>query len=301
MFYRVLRRILRRHALFHLLIPLVIGAIVEVLWAHFMDRAAWSSVPDLLLSGSRIALYLGIFGAYVIVTGILITSETNIGMRRIDLNSLAAKLDGTKSLFVVSTTPFQEWFDPAAQVYLAVIYSARLAQANPFRYERVLLLPHKSSEDNLNSEYLDGYHARCLIDIHRRLGIELYFLEWTDIEGAINALSPNERILIGYYPSSLRHFPEWLIRTLVWPARRRRIRRIAGGVIEGANSGAPSAFRFAKRENVVDVRPHPQERADAYIKFVGKLKDRIYQPSSTVVDPLHNFLEYFHLAEKNKE
>jgi hypothetical protein len=298
MFYRVLSRILRRHAPFHLLIPLFIGVAVEALYANVYDKTPWSSIPKHLLSGHQIALYLGIVIAYFVVIGALIRTETAISLKRIDLNALAGTLRGMESLFVVSTTPFDEWFDPAAQVYLAVIFGERLK--HPFRYERVLLLPSRSAKRNLNSPYLDGFHAQCLLDIHLALGIELYFLWWEDITEIIHKLTRKERVLIGYYSPMVGRLPHWLARVVMWPMKRRRVRGIAGGLMTDG-TGALSVFRFAKHENVVDVEVQPQERAEAYMRFVTLIKERLYKPNTETVDTSHDFTIYYRYASGQRK
>lgn len=290
MFYSILTRILRRHAIFHLLIPLVVGLFVEAVYANIWNKVAWSHLPAHLLSADRLVLYAGILAAYVVVVGVLITSETNIGLRRLELNALALRLRGATRLFAVAPTPLEEWFDPAAQVYLATIFGERLS-VQPFRYERVLLFHSRSTRTNLNSDYLDGYYAKCLIDIHKRLGIDLYFLEWNDLSALLNQLTPQQKVYIGYYPTWATLGPDWLTKVLLWPVRRRRVLKIAGGVIEDS-AGVVSAFRFAKRENIVDVEVQPKARAEAYVHFVGLIKGVIYTPDD-VVDPIHDFTTYY--------
>lgn len=103
MFYRYLRRIFRKHALFHLLIPLAVGVVVESVFANLADGVPWSAIPHELLSGHHLALYAGVFLTYIAVIGILIKSETNIGLRHIELVVLAEKMKGTQSLFAVAT------------------------------------------------------------------------------------------------------------------------------------------------------------------------------------------------------
>ena len=289
MFYIVMR-ILARHAVFHLLIPLVVGVFVEAVYAHIWNQVAWSLLPAHLLSDQRIALYAGVVAAYFVVVGLLITSETNIGLRRLELNALALKLRGAKSLFAVAPTPLEEWFDPAAQVYLATIFGERLT-SQPFRYERVLLFPSRSTRKNLNSDYLDGFHAKCLINIHKRLGIDLYFLEWKSIAEILDQLTVAEKVHIGYYPGWAIFVPKWLTTVLTWPVRRRRIKKVAGGVIEDGG-GALSAFRFAKRENVVDVEVQPEARGIAYEHFVCLIKKLLYAPDGGI-DPIRDFKTYY--------
>lgn len=289
MFYSILLRILRRHAFFHLVVPLLVGILVEALYA-FLRR---ERLPDYLLSSHRFTLYAGIFIAYFVVIAILLKKETSIGLRRLELDALAAKLHGAKSLFAVAPTPFEEWFDPAAQVYLAAIYGERLTP-DPFRYERVILLPFKSAKRNLDSDYLDRYHATCLVEIHRRLNIDLYVMQWKHINRVLRQMAFDDLVLIGYYPRILAWVPGMLqkaVRWVIWPIRRHRVHQIAGGVIEDQD-GARSAFLFSKHENVVDVDVEP-ESTDAYVRFVDGIKAQIYQPRTTLVKPIHDFKRAF--------
>ena len=54
MFYRILRRILRKHALYHLLIPLFAGLLVEAGYTYLFDNAEWQNLFIHLGSGPRI-------------------------------------------------------------------------------------------------------------------------------------------------------------------------------------------------------------------------------------------------------
>lgn len=300
MFYVILMRILRRHALFHLVIPLVVGLLVEAIYMNFKSGTfSWKEVSTQLLSDHSYVLYLGVVAAYITVIGLLIRSETTIGLRRIDLYNLVVKLRGATSLFAVAPTPLDEWFDPAAQVYLATLLGERLSSTSAFRYERVLLMPSRKSRKYLNSDYLEGYFARCLISIHKHLGISLYFLEWEEVAGILSKLNTREKILIGYYPPFVAHLPKPLVKALMLPVRRRRVRRIACGVIE-TSAGPSRVFSFTKRENVVDVEVQPEARAKAYLKFVKKIKEVLYEDKEEmlfeipeVVKPIHDFTKYY--------
>lgn len=288
MFYAILARILRKHVLFHLIIPLAVGVLVELVYI-----VREHGQPRELLSANHIALYAGVFVAYFVVTGLLIRSETDIGIRRIELNDLAGKLRGAKSLFTVAPTPLEEWFDPAAQGYFATLYGERLASDKPFRYERVLIFPARNTRKLLNADYLDGYYAKCLIGIHKRLSIDLYFLEWRDIRAILEQLTPAEKIDIGYYPSYAASLPPLLLNLRMLPVRRKRVRRIASGVIE-TSSGARRAFDFKKHDNVVDVEvleKQPQ-RANAYIHLVDLIKQTLYDEHG-VVQPIYDFTAYY--------
>ena len=104
MYYKILRRVLRKNFFFHLLIPLAGGILVEAAYSLVVDRISLLDLPAHLLSGHKISLYVGIIAVYLLVIGILIKRETNIGIRQLDLNALSTRLDHAKSLFAVGTT-----------------------------------------------------------------------------------------------------------------------------------------------------------------------------------------------------
>ena len=292
MFYRILRRVFRKHAAFHLVIPLVMGVLVEVFYERHSTGRPWMTLLRELLSARHVALYAGIVGAYIVSIGILIRSETNIGLRHIDITDLAAKLKGMTSLFAVSTTPFEEWFDPASQVYLATVYSRRLAGPE-FRYERVVLLSHRSARKDLDSDYLDGYHAKCFIDIHRRLGIPLYFVEWRELREIFRGLTMDEKIHIGLYPqvmARMTRFPR-IADALMRPFERDRVRHVAVGVIAPAH-GKPSAFRFSKHHRIISIEVQPPGKSTAYVTFAKRLKEKIYTENH-VARESHDFTKYY--------
>jgi hypothetical protein len=271
-FYRFLRRILRRHAFFHLLVPLVAGVAVEALYYHCFDYVAWPDIPTNLGQAHAIALYAGIVLAYFVVIGILIRTETSIGIEHLHLRELEKKLSEATGLFAIATTPFDEWFDPGMQVYLATLFRRRL-DLPAFRYERVLLLAGRSAEKDLKSQLLDGYPARCLSDIHDALKIDLYFLLWPQIRKILHDLSDEERILIGYYPEMFRRLPHTIIRLVMWPLKRRRVRRVAVGVLDLGKEG-PTAFEFTKKDKVVKVPLQSEERVKAYAKMAALIHEQ---------------------------
>jgi hypothetical protein len=231
---------------------------------------------------------------------ILIRKETNIGLEQLRLNVLAERLEGATGLFAVGTMRFDEWFDPAVQVYLATIFQKKLKEAT-FRYERVLLLGRRSAAKDLGSDYLDGYYAKCLVHIHRRLGIDLYYLERSEILGILKALTAKEKAQLGFYPSWMEHLSDRLARLLMWPIQGRRVRKVAVGVIakeKAAGDGTVtvredrSAFRFSKHDKIVQVKFEPEDRAAVYLKFADLVKGRVYA-GSTKVSAQHDFLSYF--------
>jgi hypothetical protein len=292
MIYSILRRILARHAWWHLVIPLLAGIGAEIIYTRAVEKTEWSALLDHFLSGPRIALYIGIVGTYLLVIIFRIWRETNIGLKQLDLHVLADRLTKAKSIFAIGTMDFNEWFDPAVQAYLATIYERKL-RTDPFRYERVLLLGRRSAMKNLRSDYLDGYHAKCLIHTHKSLGIKLYFLKWSDIIGILNQLTPQEKAQLGYYPSYFASFPDFLAKGLIWFfGRRRRVRKTAVGMLEMTDE-SESAFLFSKHARIVNVQFYPEDRIAACAKFVQLIKETIYQPGTDDPRPECDFTNFF--------
>lgn len=291
MLFRILARILRRHALYHLLIPLAVGVGIEAFYSVVFGGSQWSALPSELLSTPRIVLYVGIFLAYLVVITILIRTDTNIGLEQLRLNVLQEKLQGAKSIFAVGTMRFDEWFDPAVQVYLATIFERKLCPA-PFTYERILLLGDRTATKNLQSDYLDGYYAKCLIHTHKSLDIKLYFLLEPDIHRVLGSLGKEEKADIGFYPGVMKHLPDALARLLMWPVKRRRVRKLAVAVIE-AHDGSKLAFRFAKHDRIISVSFESDTRSAACAKFIDLIKTAIYRKGTTQVQTQYDFTEYY--------
>ncbi len=287
---RILARILRRHALFHLLIPLLVGVSVEALYSLTVESVALSALPSTLLSLHRIVLYIGIFVAYMVVIGILIQQETNISLEQLHRNVLADRLQGTKGVFAIGTMRFDEWFDPAVQTYLATIAERKLCDPK-FRYERVLLLGSRSAEKDLRAYYLDGYYAKCLAHIHERLGIQLYYLKEAEIFGILGQLSAEEKVHVGFYPTYMAYIPGVLIRLLIWPVRHRRVRKVAVVVIEAAD-GSKSVFRFSKHDKIVQVKFELPEHVATCVKFVQLIQQKIYKQGTTEAQTEYDFIKY---------
>jgi hypothetical protein len=291
MLYRIVSHIFRKHVLFHLLIPLVVGVVIEALYRLLFVGKKWWELPEELLSYERMVLYVGIFLAYLLVIMIMIRKDTNIGLEQLHLSVLEEKLKDAKGIFALGTMNFDEWFAPAVQVYLATFLERKMG-TTPFTYERILLLYGRSVRRDLQSDYIDGYHAKCLINMHKRLGIKLYFLGQSEIYELIDKLSQEEKIDVGFYPEFVRHFPEYLARFLVRPLKRHRVRKLASAVIE-ANDESTSAFRFSKRDKIVSVNFLPENRAPACAKFVQLIREGTYHKTTGNVKAEYDFIRYY--------
>jgi hypothetical protein len=288
MLYWVIQRVLVRHAPYHLVIPLIVGICVEAVYS-LANGTKLSALPQELLEVQRLFLYLGIVLAYVVVIGFLIKKETNIGLIQLDLNTLADKLNGAAGLFAVGTMRFDEWFDPATQVYLSTILHERFRDPQ-FRYERILLLGSRSTRKDLNSDYVDGYYAKSLIQTHKQFGIPLYFMEWGQLNAILEKLSVKERALIGFCPSWIARIG--LNRPFKWMCGRGRVRKVAVGVITASDGAKP--FRFSKHDDTVKVQFEDiDEKKAAYLRFVDLIKKEIQDPQTGKVKVENDFTKFY--------
>lgn len=293
MLYRFFIRILRRQMVFHLIIPLLCGFLAEEVYRRYTSEegflGSWQDPAD------RIALLLGIVVAYFVVIAIQVWRETNIGIQQSDLNELAEELRGAKSLFAVGAIQFSEWFDPAVQVYLATIGEQKLRPVPPnppFRYERVLFITGRSARKDLGTDYIDGHYAKCLIQIHQRQHIDLYFLEWNQIEGIIDDLTKAEKIAIGYYPKFFRRISQKNAQRLIWLVRRKRVRHMAAGIIE-PKEGPPKVFLYSKHKAIVRLHFIPPGRTHAWEKLVSLVRAELLDQETGKVHGQYDFLHFF--------
>ena len=285
MFGRFLMRIFRRHVWRHLIIPVLVGLLVEGVY-RWLTGANWEK------AGETTALLAGILLTYGLVMGIEIWHRTKIGLEQLKVHVLATHLQHAKSLFAVGTMRFHEWFDPAVQVYLATIGEQKLRPGTPdFAYERVLLLASRAAAADLNVDYSDGYYAKCLIEIHKRLHTKLYFLEWPQISEVLGQLTPAQKIDLGYYPGFLRFLPGKAQKVLVRPLGRRRVRNLAVGIIETLD-GRIEVFRYSKHAKIVNVH-FVENNLESWMRLVELIKGELIDPHTHEIRPERDFLHYY--------
>ena len=189
----MIRRIARTEVLYHLLIPLALGFVGEAAFAYAFGIATdWATLRRYLISVERGGFVLGALLAYSVIMYLVIRRTTNVGMRRLGLAVLEDALKDATSYFALGTVRLKEWFDPSMQAYLATINKHAASCAN-FRHDRVLLFFSKSDIKDLGSDYLDGYYAKSLIELHKQYGIHLGFLERNEIFALLDELSIDEK------------------------------------------------------------------------------------------------------------
>lgn len=295
MFFRVIRKIAQRQLLRHLFIPLVVGLIIDrslPFVAGYCGGLLNNEVAKLL------APILGVVGAYLVVMYFVLASETDKGMKRLGPSALEEALEGSTSYFAVAAINLREWFEPATQVYLATILKRKLSSGAKFRYDRILLFFTDGDEKNLGSQYLSGYYARSLIEIHKLLDIQMAYLQPDEIAAILNELTETEKKAIGYHT---RWLPEWVPNWAVnlFPLRWLWVRnkRLAFSLVEYP-AKKRCVLPFSKRH--YQVRITKIEEADEiapYEKLVELIRRKVYKEDppwpNAVVQGEHDFTKYY--------
>jgi hypothetical protein len=139
----------------HLLIPLAVFVIFEVLIATYLEGADITRQWAIHAFLPRLAV---VYFTFIVVLGFVLNEEGRAKVK--DIGALEGALKGASHYFAVSTTSMREWFEPAVQVYLARVVSARDTNKQ-FVHQRVQLFMSEADMNDVRASYLDGYHAVC--------------------------------------------------------------------------------------------------------------------------------------------
>ena len=300
MIWRILFHRLRKHAMLHLVAPLVIGLIVEsfieglitIPSYRLTSLPSWLSFYSTYSALRTVLLFAGVFGTYILIMIYVINKETGFRTDFKHLAMLKNTLDGARSYFGISVIPIEEWFEPSMQVYLAKLFNRKL-ERDDFEHERTLLF---FSDGELNRTTLplmdEHYHGRCLAYMHRDCGIPLSYIGRKDIFKILNKLSPADKLVLCYPPwtgwGPFRVFrmipPHWL---------RRRIKNLDIAVVEQKN-GKRLVLRVSKHGTEVPIRKITDERAQSYLNFLDLIREEIYEDGTKQLKDDYDFVNIFH-------
>ena len=177
---RVLWKLMSRHLLYHLVLPLIFGVFFEILISWCRDPAHFE-LREYLASGERLGLYGGVLFAYLGIALWLVRKETKPPWDYTLTDELGRTLKGATSFFATCTIPLKGWFDPYTQQYFSELVKHQLGTGG-FPQERVLLFTRRGELTNAREQYLDRHYARPLAEIHKNLGIKLGFLDRAKIK-----------------------------------------------------------------------------------------------------------------------
>lgn len=114
--YKIFMKLMSKHLLFHLVLPLIVGVAVEIFIAWYRDPSHFA-LREYLISKERVGFYLGIMVTYLCIAGWFVHKDAAPPWD----NTLTATLDRTLkdaiSFFATCTIPMEKWFDPYTQQY----------------------------------------------------------------------------------------------------------------------------------------------------------------------------------------
>ena len=260
-----------RHAVnLHLLVPLMVFVVCEMGIAYFLTADGitrrWLTHEFLL----RLAI---VYLTFAIVVGLVLNEEG--AARATNLGALEGALTNATGYFAVSPTSTREWFDHAAQVYLARVVAAKVKHAN-LAHQRVLLFFSEGDLQDVNASHLDGYHAKSLADWHVYFGIPVRFLEPDDIAAMLGSLTAAQRKILKY-----RH---WRPRKF-WMWRLKRSGGLAFAVVNHA-SGIPTGIvRFHKTKHELEITYHvDQATVDVYSRIAELIRGKANEQGHDFID-----------------
>lgn len=175
---RIFWKLMSKHLLFHLVIPLIVGLCVEAYIARRHNPSSFELL-GYLFSNERFGLYAGIFLTYVVLALWLVNDEARPPWDNTLTEQLDEVLKGATGLFATCTIPMKQWFDPYVQQYFSHLVKHQLNGG--FSQQRVLLFTRRGELAKAKEQYLDGHFAKPLKEIHDNYGIKLGFLDRKEI------------------------------------------------------------------------------------------------------------------------
>ena len=282
---RFIKRVLRESIAPHLLIPLGVSMLVGSAMGFWQGKIT-STSAFFNFWQERLLELVAIYATFVVVLVLLIWRETSVRMANV--GTLNKVLKDSSGYFAFAAIPFNEWFDPSVQVYLARIV-ARQQEVERYSYERVLLFFSRGDLEAAHAGYLDEYHARCLIEIHKLQNIGLAFLSHDHLFEVLASLQITERRVLGCYPLPMSLLPDWMLKRV--PLWRRRIPALAFAVVSYTNDRS-SVVLFSKGRKLLNVRQvNTTEGMVPYLNFVKLVRERIHQADGNI-SPEYDFAEH---------
>src|SRR5690349_8816924 len=136
---RIIFSRLKKHLLYHLIIPLIGGISVEYLSHRWVgEESKIVSFFGGVFWFRTLVLIAGVGISWVLVMLLLINHETKRRVTRLNLMKLEKRLNSATAYYGVSIIPLEDWFDPGSQLYLAKLLKRKL-EADDFEHDRTLI------------------------------------------------------------------------------------------------------------------------------------------------------------------
>ncbi len=287
---RLFGKIFRSIALYHWLIPLVVGLGIDTVigWRRGLIQAlTLTDLANYWFSADRVGSWLSVYVVFALVFLFYATGQAKV--RTVNLGILNDILPTATQYFAIGATPLKDWFEPAVQAYLSKIAAHKFATPQ-FDYVRVLPFFSRGALSDARASYLDEHYARCFNSMHKSLHISLAFLRPREVFEILNMLNLRERRILGCYRPSFALLPEPLLRLI--PLRWTPNHGFAFAWLEYKN-GTRSIVQFHKRPESLDISEITNSALiPTYERVVAEIKRRIYLPNSHTIRSTHDFGEY---------
>jgi len=238
---RFLWKALRHSFRLHLLIPLAVFVVSELLIATYLERTDINSEWAIQAFLPRLAV---VYVTFIVVLGFVLNEEGRAKVK--EIGALEGALKNASHYFAVSTTSMREWFEPAVQVYLARVVSVRDTNEH-FVHQRVQLFMSEADMSDVQASYLDEYHAVCFVNWHTHLNVPARFLRPRELRAILDGLTADDKRRLGYPPWPIRRF---------WLSRLRHSGALAFALVWNAGSGTHGVVRFHKSAHELEITYH---------------------------------------------
>ena len=285
---RFVSRIAGRHLIWHLLVPLAVGALVEAFVAAGLARlhgTEFGGFRSYFISLERLGLFVGVFMTFSVVLYWHMQQEAEI--TRLTFGPvLESALGSARSFFALATTPVKEWFEPSTQLYFATLVQHQLDDKD-FQHVRTLVLFTKTDSLNMRAPLLDENYARAFAKLHELSDAQLAYIERPTIFPILDSLSVADRKAVGCYRRWQRAFIRTrLLERIPLNRLRRRIRELAIGLVEYRDR-EPRILIFSKRGSNLGIRVVEANQGEglAFRKLLEAVREEVMEPAPMALDP----------------
>jgi hypothetical protein len=263
-----LRRILGKHFVYHMAIPLAVGVLAEAIVIRAGGKT-WTFVLGDLFTAQHAVPVIAIILAYWIVMVLIITVEGSTPFESSNYTKVEQQLQHATSYFALCDIPMREWFEPGAFKYFSLLASWQKASGGTFKYERVIVFTTDTQKRNAEATVLDRYHAEALATAHRRLGIPMGWLGPGELRAILSKSTPADQMLFLRIPPAWRRLPA---RWRRWPVT------LDYAVIDRPSGKAVIIVPFKKREAAV----LEGDEAAPYIRLAETIRGKVFEQDGTL-------------------
>ncbi|HEV7239011.1 MAG TPA: hypothetical protein VGQ36_07185 [Thermoanaerobaculia bacterium] len=278
--WTALRRIFAEHFLYHMAIPLFIGALVEVYRVTTIEERTVHVAVEGLLNLAHIVPIAVVVVTYFVVMLFIVTHDTAPPFETANYSIVDQQLQHATRYFAFCGIPFREWFGPGPFKYFALLAAKKHHCTTSFRYDRVIVFATNRQKLNAESTILDRYHAESLATAHKELDIPMGWLGPKELRQAAHSCKKPERLKLQRIPRALSWLPVRLLSMRLWPLQ------LDFAVIEheGSTKRIVLIVPFKKAETIV----LKDDDASPYLTLADAIEQIVFEKGKVRKD--HNFL-----------